>query len=1233
MDKELLQALNNLSESLEKLAETLGKKDEAKSATGSAMQMGNFEKQIQKIHKGITSVKNDTTKLLNQQDTILKLLQKKDGDKSKIDSQQASSKGVTTEPTTVATAKEKKDEKESKISSDKKKQEEAKPSKIKEGLNSILMIAAGIVAIGLAFKLVGKLDVISVLALAAALPLIAIAFAKIANVLRGSEIDHEDLDKKGKVRGKSKTKIAGITLKDLAMVPLAMAAMSFGLMISSPFLSKIQPIGFLQLGAAIGMSIAFSFMIPAFAQMANSLKTYKSVGMNGMFIGKESIEIGTILKAVALLPLVMVALSVGIMMSSSFLGQVKPIGILQLFSVILISAAFALISNGMGQLLGAFKKIDPVTAVKASVLMPLVLVSISLSIMLASVFLKRVTNVGILQALSSILIAGVFTVISYGIAKIMMAFKKIDPMTATKSAILLPLVLVSMSIAIMLSSPFLKNVQPIGIQQALSSIAIAAVFAIVSFSLGKILKSFKKLEFKDIIKSAIYIPIIFTSVAFAMMLSSAFFSKIKPMSFAQFMTILGMSLAFVAIAAAFVLIVKILKYVKRKDVIQGGITILIISVVIAATSQILALGNYSKYPGLKWSLGVGLSLGLFAIGASLIGLEALNPFFYAGLGMILLIAGTVVATAAILNLGKYDKYPPLKWIMPVMLIMGSIGVVAGVLALGSIFIAIGLGVMLLIAGSIYAIDKIFSKGQFKKFPAEDWVNSVIKLFTTIGLTVAGLALLTPLILLGSVAILALAGTVYVLDKIMNKARFRRFPSKGWVSNTLNLMYKMIGLLKTIRKDLGFSDLVIGALKLYGLTQTISQIDKTFSKGLFSKYPSTKWVSGVTSTLREFLKLMKEPSFLTIISERVSSFFGGGLDDLVKVIVKIDTQFRKGIYTKYPSANWVKGVTFALSSFSKLKSFSLFSSTKDLVSVAENIRQISLKLSSGNYMKFPSSEWIKGVQILFKLIDVLRGQDISLLGRILGKKDPISSALSNIDKLAVSFTKLSTALKKFTTSIRDIDLQKLQAIKSLSSNVILLSLMDPKQFDEMMDKLESRAGFLAPLLSDLDASKESQAKSSGTGGAGGMQMVSTGSGTKGEPKGPSEMQILTQKIDLTNGLLRDIASVVGSSGTLKNYLNSLKTEINIGQSSHPSYSKSDSRLKRIIKQVGKSESGINIYLFSYNFDTKTIYQGVIAQELIGTPWESALHKDANGLYSVDYSKIDVDFKKQSDLKSL
>ena len=66
--------------------------------------------------------------------------------------------------------------------------------------------------------------------------------------------------------------------------------------------------------------------------------------------------------------------------------------------------------------------------------------------------------------------------------------------------------------------------------------------------------------------------------------------------------------------------------------------------------------------------------------------------------------------------------------------------------------------------------------------------------------------------------------------------------------------------------------------------------------------------------------------------------------------------------------------------------------------------------------------------------------------------------------------------------------------------------------------------------------------------------------------------------------------------------------------------SDVRLKTDIKLTSKSPSGLNIYSFKYKGDNKT-YQGVMAQEV---PWASSIAE--NGYLQVDYSKVDVEFKR-------
>ena len=99
-------------------------------------------------------------------------------------------------------------------------------------------------------------------------------------------------------------------------------------------------------------------------------------------------------------------------------------------------------------------------------------------------------------------------------------------------------------------------------------------------------------------------------------------------------------------------------------------------------------------------------------------------------------------------------------------------------------------------------------------------------------------------------------------------------------------------------------------------------------------------------------------------------------------------------------------------------------------------------------------------------------------------------------------------------------------------------------------------------------------------------------------------------------------VTPSPTALQTGLGALSTLAGIYKSFNPSPINflSDIRAKENIKLIGKSPSGLNIYKFKY-INGNNYYQGVMAQEV---PHASILGED--GFYKVDYSKVDVEFKK-------
>jgi len=56
-----------------------------------------------------------------------------------------------------------------------------------------------------------------------------------------------------------------------------------------------------------------------------------------------------------------------------------------------------------------------------------------------------------------------------------------------------------------------------------------------------------------------------------------------------------------------------------------------------------------------------------------------------------------------------------------------------------------------------------------------------------------------------------------------------------------------------------------------------------------------------------------------------------------------------------------------------------------------------------------------------------------------------------------------------------------------------------------------------------------------------------------------------------------------------------------------------------------KSGVNVYSFTYLSDSKTTYVGAMAQDLLESKYANAVSIDADGYYTVDYSKLPIKFK--------
>jgi hypothetical protein len=546
-----------------------------------------------------------------------------------------------------------------------------------------------------------------------------------------------------------------------------------------------------------------------------------------------------------------------------------------------------------------------------------------------------------------------------------------------------------------------------------------------------------------------------------------------------------------------------------------------------------------------------------------------------------------------------------------------------------------------IAQTISDISFTLATGDYKGGPTKEWSSGVgMSLIAfSMGIMVIG-GIDSGTLEVGISSIKGIAQTISDISFTLATGDYKGGPTKEWssgISLALGAFLPVYGMLMA-------NKILFGGVGPKEFSDAISTItDGIITSGqkfagvgdIWSGGPTESWVRGVGGALSAFtpvFEVLAKSSGIFSSGPSVGDMKGAilmiteGLIESANIFSKSNASFLNP-----PPEEWVRGVSGSIQAFVPVfellsgKSISPRKIKSTLKSIGESINEISLEISKGDYTKYPKPEWIDGtIYALQKFQDIISLLNFSGLGSggimgsissFFGGKTPLEQAVSNITMLAIAFDKLGSTMNKFSNSIQGLDVEKLSLVKGMSSNMIMLSLMDPDMLEDVLTRIEEKGGVFAELIKDFEDQKKSTSEKS---------TVKTSGGTSKSDPNIVELQKLGKKMDNMTGILSSISSVV--SGDLRNYLMDNSTnERNIQVSS------SDRRLKNIIRKIGTSPLGINIYEFTYKFNSHQIYVGVIAQELIGTEFESALVDDKNGYYAVDYSKIDVKFSKLNKLE--
>lgn len=878
MDQRLILALENLGNALEEIASSLQSKEEAKTSSVQALKGGDFGKQLESISTQLKSIKEDTQEILKEQKTIQSMSKQKEV---------------------------KKETPMEEIGKDEKKE-----SALKKGLGTILLIAVAVLAIGMAFKIVGKIDFLSVIALGLAIYVVAEAFAKIAAL--------------------------NLSLREAMVASLTMVTMSIAVTMSSFILRMIVPVGMMQLLTAVAIAGVFATIGMSLERLAVGLTVFKKVlGIKNLWT----------------VPVIMVAIATAITASSYVMSGIVPIGMLQALTAIAIAGVFAIIGLSLQRIATAIVITDKILGKKATWIFPLILVAVATAITMSSWIMAAIVPIGLLQALTAIGIAIMFAIIGFTMVEIAIAIVLIDKIIGKKASFLLPLVLVAIATAITMSSWILQMVTPMSLFQFLTALGIAILFAVMSYFFVPIAIGVTLVD-KIVGKGAsLLIPLVFVAIALAIMLSSHILAMTAKMDFQQILNItlfgIGLGLVVLAMLPSVLLVgIAAVSGVGAGAIALGVLMIPLIAGAVAISSHILAMGKYTKYPSLGWTLSVGLAMTGFGAAVIALGVIALTglglPAILTGALMVPLIANTIVEVDRIIAKGRYNKYPGLGWILSVGATMTGFGaavVALGILSiqglgLGALAIIIGTKMVPKIANTIVEVDKIISKGKYNKYPGLGWILSVGSTMTGFGaavvalgiLSIQGLGLGALAIIIGTKMVPKIANTIVEVDRIISKGKYNKYPGWRWIASVGATMTGFgaavvaLGILSIQGFGLGALAIIVGTKMVPKIAEVIVAVDKIIARGNYKKYPGAEWALSVGSLMTIFGAAVLGVGVLIVsslglgylaikVGAKAVKTIAQSIVDVAWIFNKNSNAFQKG-----PTKDWAEGVAIAIGAF-------------------------------------------------------------------------------------------------------------------------------------------------------------------------------------------------------------------------------------------------------------------------------------------------------------------------------
>jgi hypothetical protein len=912
-----------------------------------------------------------------------------------------------------------------------------------EGVKTIILIAGGVLAIGLAFKLIGNVDFASVVGLSLGMIAVAIAFERMS-------------------------KLEGLTYEKTLFLSSIMPIMAVSLYISGKVLSGIPSF-------SINQSLSIGFI-----GLAMGISVY------GIMKGLGDVDIvGSIAKLI-LIPLIIPLVAKGLVASAKILKDMPLIGMNIIMSSVGVAIAMvpmmlaaSFLSKGMANM-----------TITQMLLFPIVMPLLAYGLVLSSKILQDTQSVPFFKVILAGISVGVATLFMVPVMWMLSKAGLLKTDSIKELGIGL-FIIPTLSLLIVASSAILVNTTPLPFWPVLSAgiaIGFATLAMVPTIILLQKFGLLKPSALKELAIGVITIPLI----SLMIMTSSHILSLGNYKSYPTFQWSLGVGLALSVFAIPIVAIgLLVMAGVGLPAMAAGLLAVPLISMAIVISSYILATGNYKNYPSFGWSAGVGLSLVTFGASMLVLGIMVLSgigiPALMAGLLGISIVSLGIVSVSYILASGKYDKFPSFDWASGVGLSLLAFG--GGMIALGVLMMT-GIGILALLAGiegvkivanGIVDTSFILASGNYDKFPSFEWSSGVGLSLLAFG---SGMILLGAMMItgvgyialkMGKSALLGIAESIVEVSFILAGGNYDKYPTAQWIAG-VGASLMAFGATSLLLAGL-FWAIDDGLDAFIKLSYGISTISILLNNGNYdtSKSPSEQWFTGVYTTIKGFISLLnqiKDENFdgmsilyiainsIVWIANALSSlkdgvFEPGGITDNISTsLQKLMGAIPKQVQVD-PLYNLAYAIDRVATSIENMPILRLAIFSNRLGNLIENLQGIDPEKINSlmNFSLSLNAMGLVNTEQLEKTLDVLDAKQKQLTGIIDSDNNPITDIMKKFTsggKEQNMTTAKTGESKKELTPEQKFQEELLTHVISIDTNISKLT-SDAKKSEELKGK--------------------------------------------------------------------------------------------------------------------------------------------------------------------------------------